>query len=171
MVGAGGPRRSPVARAVALTGVGGLEGRGEREDRRQRRSLRSVLLRALNPLWVLPAVIILGLFLAQSAPDGIDSFYTGTALPFLITCWIGAGFTEAWRHVRDSMRVEGAPAGVIAATGVLSALVLLSMLGGVRLLWEDPWLFGVAVWPGFLMARPALERWVLRKRSVADEDI
>ena len=123
-------------------------------------SLGNLLLRVLNPLWVLPAVIITGLFLTESAPDGIESFYMGTALPFLITCWIGAGFTSTWRRVRESMRLEGAPQGVIAATGVLSALVLLSMLGGVRLLWEDPWLFGVAVWPGFSMAGPALQRWL-----------
>jgi len=126
-------------------------------------SVRSLLGRVFNPLWVLPAVIFLGLFVANSAPDAVESFYVDTVLPFLIACWIGFGFTEGWRHVRESMRLEGAPGGVVAATGVLSALVLLSMLGGVSLLWEDAWLFGVAVAPGFAMARPLLERWVLRR--------
>jgi hypothetical protein len=132
-------------------------------------SVRSLLGRVFNPLLVLPAVIFLGLFLANSAPDGIESFYADAILPFLIACWIGFGFTEAWRHVRESMRLEGAPAGVVAATGILSALVLLSMLGGVSLLWEDPWLFGVAVAPGFAMARPAFERWVLGRSAQPTE--
>jgi hypothetical protein len=118
--------------------------------------------RVLNPLWVLPVVVILGLFLAESGPDAIGSFYTNTALPFLITCWIGFGFTEVWRRLREAARMEGTSQGVVAATGVLSALVLLSMLGGVRLLWEDPWLFGVAVAPGFSLAGPVLRRWLLR---------
>ena len=131
----------------------------------------SLIGRVLNPLWVLPAVIILGLFLAESAPDGIESFYVEKALPFLTMCWIGAGFTFAWRHVRESMSLGGASQGVAAATGILGALVLLSMLGGINVLWEDPWLFGVAVWPGFSMAWPALQRRVLRKGCDADEDI
>lgn len=133
-------------------------------------SVRSLLGRVFNPLWVLPVVIFAGLFLANSAGGGIESFYADTALPFLIACWIGFGFTEAWRHVRESMHLEGAPAGLVAATGVLSALVLLSMLGGVSLLWEDPWLFGVAVAPGFAMARPLLERWVLGRSAQPPAD-
>jgi hypothetical protein len=133
------------------------------------RFVRSLLGRVFNPLWVLPAVIFLGLFLANSGPDGIESFYVDTALPFLIACWIGFGFTEAWRRVRESARLEGTPVGVVAATGILSALVLLSMLGGVSLLWEDPWMFGVAVAPGFAMARPALERWVLGRSAQLTE--
>jgi hypothetical protein len=30
---------------------------------------------------------------------------------------------------------------------------------GFNTLWEEPWLFGVAVWPGILMARPLLGRF------------
>jgi hypothetical protein len=133
-------------------------------------SPRSLLGRVFNPLWVMPVIIFLGLFLANSAPDGVESFYVDTVLPFLIACWIGFGFSEAWRHVRESMRLERTPVGVVAATGILSALVLLSMLGGISLLWEDPWMFGVAVAPGFAMARPALERWVLRRPAQPTED-
>jgi len=119
--------------------------------------------RIVWPLWVLPAVVIGGLVAAQYAPDSVESFYTDKALPFLIAYWIGLGFTTTWRLVGESMAADNASPGIVAAVGILSALVLLSMLGGVKLLWEDPWLFGVAVAPGFAMARPLLG-WVLRRR-------
>jgi hypothetical protein len=117
------------------------------------------------PLWVAPIVIIGGLILAQYAPDWFESFYTDKALPFLITYWIGLGFTTTWRLLRESARAQNTPAGVVAAVGVLSALVLVYMLGGVRVLWEDPWIFGVAVAPGFALARPFLARLVVGHRS------
>jgi hypothetical protein len=45
--------------------------------------------------------------------------------------------------------------GVVAATGILSALVLAGMLGLGTLL-EDPSLLGVAVFPGLRLAEPWL---------------
>ncbi len=110
------------------------------------------------PLWVFPIVIFGGIILSERAPASLRDFYIETALPFLITVWIGAGFTFAWGVVRESMLREKAPRGMMAAVGILSALTLLSMLGGVSLMWEDPWLFGVAVWPGLNMARGLIER-------------
>ncbi|HXG37054.1 MAG TPA: hypothetical protein VNL15_08805 [Dehalococcoidia bacterium] len=111
-------------------------------------------------LWIMPVVIIGGIFLSVYGPHWLESFYLDTAMPFLITFWIGAGFAFTWRIVRQSMHQSNAPLGLVAAVGVLSALVLLSMLGGISILWEDPWLFGIAVVPGFEMALPLLQRWL-----------
>ena len=125
-------------------------------------------LRAALPLYVLPIAIFGGLFLAvEYAPDGVEDFYVEKALPFLIAVWIGAGFTFTWGVVRESMLRDKAPPWMMAAVGLLSALVLLSMLDGWTLLWEDPWLFGVAVSPGFAMARPLIERWLGGRALVA----
>ena len=113
------------------------------------------------PVVVLPVAIIGGLVVAQYAPDSVESFYTDQAVPFLIAFWIGSGFTMTWRLVGESMVADKTPPGIVAAVGIISAVIFLSMLGGVRLLWEDPWLFGVAVAPGFAMGRPLLD-WALR---------
>jgi hypothetical protein len=32
------------------------------------------------------------------------------------------------------------------------------MMIGMDTLWSDPWLFGVAIWPGLTLVRPWLER-------------
>ena len=115
------------------------------------------------PLWLMPVVIGGGLVLSvQYAPDSIESFYTDTALPFLIASWIGLGFTTTWRLVRESALRENASPAIIAAVGILSAFILWSMLG-FNVLWEDPWIFGVAIAPGFALARPLFERWLLRR--------
>ena len=122
------------------------------------------------PLWVMPVVVLGGQVAATNAPGPIESFYVDKALPFLITFWIGLGFTLTWRYISEPMRQQNVPPGILAAVGVLSALVLLSMLGGIRLLWEDPWLFGVGGAPGFAMARPLVERWLLggQRASLTD---
>jgi len=118
------------------------------------------------PLWLLPAVVIGGLVLAVPyAPGPLESFYPDQALPFLIAYWIGLGFTTTWWLISDSLRRDKVSPGIVAAVGILSALLLLSMLGGIELLWEDPWLFGVAIAPGFALARPRLGRWLFARRS------
>jgi hypothetical protein len=131
-----------------------------RREKTQESSFQRALGLFFSPLWVMPVLVIGGLVVASYAPGPIESFYTDTALPFLLSCWIGLGFTYVWRHVRESMLRDDSPPGVAAGVGILSALILLSMLGGIGLLWEDPWLFGVAVAPGFAMARPLLQRWM-----------
>ena len=115
----------------------------------------------------MPIVVFGGLAASVYAPDPTESFYVDKALPFLITFWIGLGFTYTWRYVRDSAQGQPLPAATVAAVGVLSALILLSMLGGIGLLWDDPWLFGVAVAPGFAMARPLFERWLLGRQQAS----
>jgi hypothetical protein len=106
------------------------------------------------PLYVLPVAVLGGLLLAVKAGGGVEDFYVDKALPWLITTWIGAGFTSTWEMLRVAGR--SAPRGVLAATAVLSALVILGMLGGPSVLWEDPWIFGVAVWPGLQLAAKAV---------------
>ena len=128
------------------------------------------MIRAALPLYVLPIAIFGGLFLAvEYAPHGVEDFYVDRALPFLIAVWIGAGFTFAWQVVRESMLREKASPWMVAAVGIGSALLLLSMFDGISLLWEDPWLFGVAIWPGLAMARPLLARSAAGRASVPQE--
>ncbi len=131
-------------------------------------SIRSPSIFVFWPLWAMPVVVLGGLVAAIAyAPDTIESFYVDKALPFLITTWIGLGFTLTWRYITEPMRQQNVPPGIVAGVGVLSALVLLSMLGGIKLFWEDPWMFGVAVAPGFAMARPLFERWLLGRQRMS----
>jgi hypothetical protein len=117
------------------------------------------------PLLIAPALIFLGIIGSVYVfPDWLDDLFTGFGLEFLITFWIGAGFTFAWDKTRHSLNLEGVSPAAIAAIGILSAIVILSMLGGISILWEDPWIFGVAVWPGFALARPWLNRSLDRSR-------
>ena len=111
---------------------------------------------AVWPLAAMPVLVIGGIFLTAYL-GLLSDFYADELLPFLLSIWIGMGFSFAWDSVRYSMLAEKVPPLMIAATGVLSGLVVLSMLGWSTL-WEDPWILGVAVWPGFSMARPVLER-------------
>lgn len=122
------------------------------------------------PLWVMPVVVLGGLVLATHAPEGVESFYVDAGLPFLITFWIGLGFSLTWRYIRLSMPSGSFTPGMVAVVGVLSALVILSMLGGISVLWEDPWIFGVAVAPGFSLARPLVRRWALGARVASSTD-
>jgi hypothetical protein len=122
------------------------------------------------PLWVMPIVVLGGIFLATYAPHPIESFYIDKGLPFLLSFWIGLGFTYTWRYIRLSMPRESFTPAMVAAVGILSALVILSMLGGISILWEDPWLFGVAVAPGFSLARPLIKRWLLGAGAASSTD-
>jgi hypothetical protein len=102
-------------------------------------------------------VIILGSVFLAAGSSGFLPDLLGGALPFMITFWIGSGFAFAWGTVRASMVADRAAPGVAAAVGILGALVMLSMIG-LKTVWEDPWIFGVAIWPGFVLAKPWLER-------------
>ena len=105
------------------------------------------------PLIVIPAAIFGGVFLSVAVlPGAIGDFYVDHALPFLVLLWIGQGFSYAWDVARVS--TFGAPPVVVAGVGVLSAFIILSMLGGVSTRWEAPEIVGVAVFPGLRMALP-----------------
>ena len=111
-------------------------------------------LRIFGPVWVMPPLVGGTLVLAVEAGGTFESVYVDHMLPWLLTAWIGAGFTAAWEMLRESARLQRTPPLVVAATAVLGALFILSQLGGVAVLWEDPWIFGVAVWPGIRLAGP-----------------
>jgi hypothetical protein len=107
------------------------------------------------PLYLMPPLLA-GLTIGAFLVGGfVLDLYEDFGFPFLITLWMGMGFGFAWDSVRYSMHAERMPPIVVAGTGILGALVLLSMIG-IDSLWEEPWLFGIAVWPGIQMARPFL---------------
>jgi hypothetical protein len=96
----------------------------------------------------LPVVVLGGYVFLGGAGGFVEDAWEDAVGPFLITYWIGFGFTMAWDVVTESMHTEGASPTVVALTGGLTALVILMMLGGPGALIEDPWLFGVAIAPG-----------------------
>lgn len=111
-------------------------------------------LRIFAPVYVLAAVVAGGFLLSVKLGGSVERLYVDRVLPWLITTWIGAGFSCTWELVAKSADVSRAPKGVVALTGVLGAMVLFAMLGGVRALRDDPWLFGMAIWPGLRLATP-----------------
>jgi hypothetical protein len=123
------------------------------------------------PLLATPVAVIAGIVAVQYTSDTVESFYADDALPWIITYWIGLGFTTTWRLLSESARARNAPRGVIAAVGVLSAFVLLSMLGGVSVFWDDPWIFGVAIAPGLALARPLVQALPRGRRAEADAGV
>jgi hypothetical protein len=108
----------------------------------------------------LPVIVIGGFVLAGGSNGFFSDAWEEFLGPFLITYWIGLGFTNAWDLLKDSM--HGVSPTVIAVTGALSALLILGMLGGPAILIEDPWLFGVAVAPGLQLALP----WWRKRKAV-----
>jgi len=112
----------------------------------------------------MPPVVIGGVVVAAKAGGGFESLYVQHLLPWLLTVWIGAGFTATWEMLHESAQIQGTSQWVVAGTGILSALVILSQLGGVAVLWEDPWIFGVAVWPGLRLAGPSFQKAVRTAR-------
>jgi hypothetical protein len=111
-----------------------------------------------------PAVVIGGYILFSSSSGFLSDAWDDFVGPFLITYWIGLGFTMTWDVVKESL--HGAPPPVVAATGALGALVTLGMLGGPRALIDDPWLFGVAIAPGLQLAGP----WWQKHKAVGEPE-
>jgi hypothetical protein len=105
---------------------------------------------------LLPVAVIGGYVLAAAAGGFVEDAWEDFVGPFLITYWIGFGFTMTWDIVEESMHAERLPPLSMAIVGVLGALILLSMLGGVDALIDDPWLLGVAIAPGLRLAGPWL---------------
>jgi len=114
---------------------------------------------------LLPVAVIGGYVLTAEAGGFIEDVWEDFAGPFLITYWIGFGFTMTWDIAAESLHADKATPTTMAITGLLGALVLLMMLGGPAALIEDPWLFGVAIAPGLRLAGP----W-LAGRSAAAAD-
>ena len=103
---------------------------------------------------LLPVAVIGGYVLTAEAGGFVEDAWEDYGGPFLITYWIGLGFTNMWYVVRES--VKDARPGVVAGTVAAVLFVLLVPLGGIAALWEDPWLFGVLIAPGFDLILPYL---------------
>jgi len=122
-----------------------------------------MLYRQLQTILV-PAVLIGGYIFFSSREGVIADAWDGFVGPFLFTYWVGLGFVITWEVVRQSLHADKASPKTIALTGFAVAVFMLMMLGGPAVLFDDPWLFGVAIAPGIELAMP----W-LRGRSVAEE--
>jgi hypothetical protein len=112
------------------------------------------MIRKQIELAVMPVIVIGGWFLAAYIGGFIEDAWDGFVGPFLFTVWVGMGFTFTWDMVKEQMHVQAMPPFAVALTGFIVAFVFFSMLGGFGALINDPWLFGVAVWPGIHMAMP-----------------
>jgi hypothetical protein len=114
----------------------------------------------------LPIVVIGGYILSSGIGGFMEDAWVDFLGPFLVTYWLGFGFTLAWDHVREAAHVEGASPTVLALLGVLGAVVIFAMLGGIGTLIDDPWLIGVAIAPGLQLAAPWLQK---RHAETSDE--
>jgi hypothetical protein len=108
-------------------------------------------------VYLFPLGIGAGIYVSATGPDWFGDFFIDPALPWLIPMWIGAGFSFAWDVLRERAAEEGASSGVVAATGILSAVVIGGMLG-VGTLMSEPSLIAVAVFPGLRLAEPWLRQ-------------
>jgi RsiW-degrading membrane proteinase PrsW (M82 family) len=120
-------------------------------------------------LAAMPFIVVGGFLLAYQLPDTLESLYDSFVGPFLFTYWIGLGFTSMWDTIRHQMLEQKFTPGMVAAVGALGALLTLSQLG-FDSLWHDPWLFGVAVAPGFAMLHPWLEHNTRRPAAAEPQD-
>lgn len=120
------------------------------------RALRSFLWLIDHPLvgiYACPVALAAGLYFAVTGPEWWEDFFNGHALGWLFSFWIGSGFAYMWWTLRrGAVELPGGDAGA-AAIGIV-ALVL---IGGVGM-FTDPYLFGVAIWPGIAMLTPAIWR-------------
>ena len=103
---------------------------------------------------LLPPIVIGGFFVASEAGGVIQDAWDGFLGPFLFTYWVGLGFTNAWFIMKEQLHVSQAGPTTVLIAVVVVILALLSMLGGPGALMDDPWLFGVVIWPGIEIALP-----------------
>jgi len=77
-----------------------------------------VIRRYVLPI-ALPVLVIGGYVVSGGFGGFFDDAWEDFVGPFLITYWIGLGFTNAWGVVKESL--HGAPPLVLAITGVVGA--------------------------------------------------
>jgi len=115
-----------------------------------------MLYRQLQTILV-PAVLIGGYLFFSSRDGFFADAWDGFVGPFLFTYWIGLGFVITWEVVRHSLHTDKASPRTVALTSLVVAVFMLMMLGGPAVLFEDPWLFGVAIAPGIELGLPWLQ--------------
>ena len=114
-----------------------------------------------------PVAVFGGYYLASEVGGALADAWDHFLGPFLITYWIGLGFTNMWYVMRES--VKDARPGVVAGTVAAVLFVLLVPLGGITTLWEDPWLFGVLIAPGFDLVLPYFYQGHEQEHDTSDE--
>ena len=100
-------------------------------------------------------MITAGFMVAEYVPGHLSDVYVETVGPFLGGMWISLVFRGWWR--RNQEQVLSLPAAQQYV--ILGFAGTLLLLGGVRLLWVDPFLFGPMMWPLVEIA------WTLWRRS------
>jgi hypothetical protein len=105
---------------------------------------------------LVPVAVFGGYFLTPTAGGVMADAWDGFVGPFLITYWIGLGFTNMWEIAKAELK-DFSPRMAIV-TVVLVIFILLSTLGGPAALLDDPWLFGVVIAPGIDLILPHLRR-------------
>ena len=105
-----------------------------------------------------PVVLAAGFYFAATGPEWWSDFFLGPGLGLLISFWIGSGFAFMWWMLS---REAGTLPGGEPAAGIIG-IAALFLVGGVSL-FAEPWLFGVAIWPGVTLMLPAVERWLARR--------
>jgi hypothetical protein len=93
--------------------------------------------------WLVAAAITVGFFVAEYAPGKVASLYVESLGPLAAGCWLGFACQRPWRRGPETLARQSSP--VLYALLAVSGMLLL--LGGFRLFWVDPWLFGIAVAP------------------------
>ena len=109
-------------------------------------------------VYATPVVGAIGLYFAITGPGWWEDFFFSHALSFLFSFWIGSGFSFVWwmlRQQADEMPGGMAMAGLVGVVGI-------ALVAGLSV-FSDPWLFGVAVWPGLTMLIPAVQSWLARR--------
>jgi hypothetical protein len=93
--------------------------------------------------WLAAAGITVGFVVAEYVPGRIASLYVESLGPLAASCWLGFALRRLWRGAPETLARQSSP--VLYA--LLAFCCMLLLLGGFRLLWVDPWLFGIAVAP------------------------
>jgi hypothetical protein len=87
--------------------------------------------------------ITIGFILADAIPGALAEAYTESLGPLCASAWLASLARRWWRSVEG--RVLALPTPNLLAGLTIAVLVLL--LGAVRLIWADPWLFAPMLWP------------------------
>ena len=103
-----------------------------------------------------PFLLAAGIYFAVTGPDWWNDFFLDHALGFLISFWIGSGFAFMWMKLQEGSAEMPGGQATIAIVGIVG-VVLVAGIG----VFTDPFLFGAAIWPGVVLLRPSLERWLL----------
>jgi hypothetical protein len=93
--------------------------------------------------WLSAAAITLAFMVADYVPGRLSTFYTDVLGPLAASTWLAAAARRWWHSHKESLLRLSTP----RLTLLLAVAFLLLLLGGIRLLWVDFWLFAPFLWP------------------------